>query len=358
MTSSLRGLAQRRLESGAFDGPLARGASAAWRRIADPARPLVLPPGVRVVGVGGATLGGAGKTPLVLELSRRLSARGARVAVVAGSYRARPGRARQVAVDDRVQQVGDEALLLARALVPLGVPVVVAPRRQDALDLASSLAPLVLVDGLLQARPERLQLSILALDAGEPWGAGRCPPSGDLRADRERLLAASDVVALSGENVRTIRYQVEAACRDAGRRLFEVQGRVCGARAPDGTFHGVDELSRRRLGLALAVARPERIVAALREAGIAPAGVRFHPDHGMLPPPGRGPSPEAWLVTAKCATKLGRRHGGAPVWVLEQALAPPDALLELVTRGAPPCPWTLPGRAVVESAPCPGSEAS
>jgi tetraacyldisaccharide 4'-kinase len=337
--------AQRQLERGAFDGTPARRASALWRRVADPVRPLALPSGARVVGVGGATLGGAGKTPLVLELARRLSARGERVAVVATAYRARPGRARQVSVDDRVEQVGDEGLMLARALAP-SVPVVVAPARQDALELAAGLAPLVLVDALLQARPGRLSLSLLVLDASQPWGAGRCPPSGDLRADRERLLAASDAVLLVGSAGNGVRVAVERLCRRAGRPLFEVPARLRGARTPEGTLLGVEELSRRRVGLALAVAHPERIVAALRASGIVPAPTCFDADHGVPAPDRADPAPEAWLATAKCATKLDREARRAPVWVLEQALEPPGELLSLVAGGkadvrglCPEKPW-------------------
>lgn len=327
----LRAWAQQRLESGAFDGPLARGASSMWRRWAEPVRPLSLPSGIRVVGVGGATLGGAGKTPLVLELSRRLSARGVRVAVVASSYRARPRRARRVMADDRVERVGDEALTLARALEPSDVPVVVAPERQRALDLAARLAPLVLVDALLQTRPERLSLSLLVVDAREPWGAGRCPPSGDLRADRARLLAACDAIVVSGGDGQVAWDLLD---RPAGRPLFQVRTRLLGARAPDGTLLGVGELSRRRLGLALAVARPGRITAALAESGVVPALTRLQADHGAPVRSGPADRPHAWLVTPKCATKLGRDHGGAPVWVLEQALEPPEQLLSLVARGA------------------------
>ena len=357
-----RAWAGRRLERGTFSGPLALGASAAWRRLAEPARPLLLPAGVRVVGVGGATLGGAGKTPLVLELARRLAARGEQVAVLAGSYRARPQRARCVRPHDAVERVGDEALMLARALSPLGVPVVVAPRRQAALDMAARLAPIVLVDALLQARPERLDLSLLVLDADAPWGAGRCPPSGDLRADRARLLAACDAVVLSGRAGGRGRSLVEGLCRAAGRPVFEAPGRLEGARTPDGTLLTIPELAGRRLGLTLGVAHPGRILIALQDSGVTPVCTSLHADHAAPIPAGRGPAPEAWLATAKCATKLSRDLRGVPVWVLEQALRVPGSLLDLVAPGAAPdqpdVALTYGGKPVVESAPCPGPEAS
>src|SRR5262245_58127925 len=150
--------------------PLARTASNAWASIADPVRATRLPNRASVVGIAGATLGGSGKTPFALELARALAARGSRVAVVASGYRCRLKWARRIRPDDSARIVGDEALWLCRALTESGVPVVSGPRRDAALELAAALAPLVLVDGLLQARPQRVALSMLVLDAARPWG--------------------------------------------------------------------------------------------------------------------------------------------------------------------------------------------
>src|SRR5690242_1893590 len=102
----LRALVGRRLERG-VPSPLARAASLAWGAISARAvaRPLRLPPGVLVVGVGGAVLGGAGKTPLTIALARALASQ--RPAVIGHAYRARPGQARVVQPTDLVAEVGD-----------------------------------------------------------------------------------------------------------------------------------------------------------------------------------------------------------------------------------------------------------
>src|SRR6476469_6825755 len=93
-------------------------------------RPLEIPEGARIIGVGGATLGGSGKTPVAIEIARSLAARGEHVALVGHAYRARPRFARVVEVSDDVREVGDEALLAARMLAPLGVEVIVSSTRQ------------------------------------------------------------------------------------------------------------------------------------------------------------------------------------------------------------------------------------
>jgi tetraacyldisaccharide 4'-kinase len=301
----------------------------AWERVADPMRSVQLPRAGRVIGVGGATLGGSGKTPLALELARALEARGARVAVVTNGYPARIRAPRRVRASDAVGRVGDEALMLARALGP-SVPVVAGSAREQALELAASLAPVVIADALLQARPARLACSILVLDAAAPWGSARCPPAGDLRARPARLLEACDLVALVGD-----------ACSDrsahaSGKPTVFCKTELTGARSPDGHVVTLAELRDLPLGVALALGRPGRVLRSLGRAGIAPSLVHLFADHAALrsaPRSARG-AVAAWLTTPKCATKLGERWGGAPVWVLEQRLELPAALLDGVVARA------------------------
>jgi len=157
------------LERGAWQKHRLAGAlSAVWASIAEPVRPLQLPQRARLIGIGGATLGGSGKTSVALELARTLARLGTRTAVVASAYPARDRTPRRVLPDDAVERVGDEALWLARALAPDRVEVFVGTPRQAVIARAAEAASVVIVDGLLQTRPRRLALSLLALDAESP----------------------------------------------------------------------------------------------------------------------------------------------------------------------------------------------
>lgn len=287
----------------------------------------MLPEGARVVGIGSAVLGGAGKTPLAVALARALAARGDRVALIGHAYRADPGRSRVVAIDDAVALVGDDALAAARLLVGASVPVIVAPDRQRAIDHAAALGFRVLiVDGLLQATPVRLAASILVLDATAPWGGGACPPAGDLRAPREALLAAADHVVAIGSGERS------GSCPTD---TIAIQSRIEGAVDARGDRWSLADLSRRRVGLFVAIARPGRIEAALRAVGVDPRPVIALADHAV--PVARDHARasrfqvDAWLTTARCAVKLPAALGGAPVLVLQHHLevAPLCARLSL-----------------------------
>lgn len=328
-TDRLRALIARRLEAG--DGSaLARALAAGWERVAARAvaRPIRLPQGVHVIGVGGAVLGGAGKTPLAIALARHLAAGGERVALIGHAYRAAPGRARVAAPDDAVTVIGDDALTAARLLEGSGVPVIVAPRRQAALDHAAAIgARTAIADGLLQAAPHRVGAAVLTLDATAPWGSGASPPAGDLRAPADALLAAADHIAavipeggsmppdLAHLGAVPVASAIEGAVDRAGDRL------------------SLADLAGRRVGLLLAVARPDRVTAALGRAGIHPAVAATLADHA----PGRALAAAArgevdlWLATARCATKLPARLGGAPVLALIHRLSV-DTLAAAVVR--------------------------
>jgi tetraacyldisaccharide 4'-kinase len=300
--------------------------SGLWRRAARPIRPLVLPERAFVIGVGGATLGGSGKTPLVMEIARRLSTAGVSSAVVATCYRTRVGTSRSVTPDDRPACVGDEAVMMRAALESFGVPVIVGPRRQPAVELAASLARCVIVDGLLQSRPARLGLSVLALDAVLPWGARQCPPAGDLRAGPDVLLEACDYVLLGQDETST------AVPEDlfAGRPALVWRRRLDRARPERGPCVGLSELAGRSVGLLTTVARPERLIRQLVHFGIWIVEHRRFGDHSRpsaRPARLRPRDIDLWLTTAKCWPKVGPLFEGLPVWVLEERVAVPDALV-------------------------------
>lgn len=266
----------------------------AWPGLAlDPVRAVALP-AVPVIGVGGATLGGSGRTPLAIAVARALGA-----VLVGHGYRGRLRRARFVSPDDDLREVGDEAILCARE-----VPTVAGPR-DEALALAAAHARVIVVDRLLQTRPVRLARSLLAVDEEAPWGSGQTLPFGDLVAPRERLLAACDeVVSIA----RTI-------------TLPEL---------PSGA----------RVGVVTSLARPARVRTALERAGVRPSVFVERSDHAPL----RGLSlfdrrdVDVWLIDAKTDVLLaGRRPARAPALVIGHRVTLPDDLvarLVLTSRAA------------------------
>ena len=299
---SLARQAARALETGRWDGPFARAVASVLGPIAARGltRPAIVPQEIGLVCVGGATLGGSGKTRVAVACARELASLGARVALVGHAYRAAPGRPRIVSADDALEDVGDEALVCARALASANVPVVIGETRQAAIDRATELSPDVIVlDGPLGIRgPARSRaLSLLAVDANRPWGSGRLPPAGDLRAPREVLLAQADHVIPVDATPARVRWPAGPL--------------------PIGSLRGA------RLGLFTALARPDRLVRALAALGVRPAEIVSIRDHGPLAAARSrlsDPAIEAWIATEKCALHLAAVSLGPPLGTLEADL--------------------------------------
>lgn len=324
----LRARLARRIERG-DSSAAARLAAVAWASLSGRgvARPLALPPAARVIGVGSAVLGGAGKTPLAVGLARELSRRGEQVALVGHAYRAArpPSRGHLVEPRDPVDMVGDDALAAARLLAGSGAQVVVAARRAVAVAHAAAVgAQVIVLDGVLQTSPRRLDDAVLVLDAAAPWGSGACPPAGDLRAPRTALLRASDHVAILTSGVR-------AFPEGAPEGAVSVPSSVAFATNAEGERRPLASLASLRLGLIVGIARPERVVATLDRAGIRPAVMMALADHASLAPEEiRGAARahvDAWLTTERCAVKLPANLGGREVLALEHRLDL-DGLLE------------------------------
>ena len=120
----------------------------------------------------------------------------------------------------------------------------------------------------------------------------------------------------------------------AGRALFVVRSELEATEASSGAPVSLASLASQRIGVVTAIARPDRVMRSLREHGIVPARVRHFADHDWPrahEPRRVSPSLDAWVTTAKCATKIGVRYEGAPVVVVRLRLSIPEPLLARCT---------------------------
>jgi len=160
-------------------------------------RSQVRPAQIPVIVVGNVSVGGTGKTPVVLALSNALQRSGLRTGVLSRGY---GGRARQypyfVKADSDVRATGDEALLLRRYLRG---PLVLDPDRARglaALENAGSCDVVICDDGLQHYRLWR-DIEVVVMDAQRGIGNGLCLPAGPLREPPARL-AEVDFIVVNG----------------------------------------------------------------------------------------------------------------------------------------------------------------
>ncbi|MCX7117475.1 MAG: tetraacyldisaccharide 4'-kinase [Legionellales bacterium] len=145
------------------------------------------PSAVPIIVVGNLTVGGAGKTPLVIALVKYLQAEGHRVGVVSRGYGSSADAfPLEVSAHTLVALAGDEPLLIARKT---GSPVVIAPHRVDAVAylLKQHAIDVVISDDGLQHYAMGRSIEIAVIDGLRGLGNGLCLPAGPLRESSKRL---------------------------------------------------------------------------------------------------------------------------------------------------------------------------
>jgi len=225
-------------------------------------------PGVPVVIVGNLGVGGTGKTPLVLWLAAQLSRRGLRPGIVLRGYGGSRRAARLVQADDSAEQVGDEAVLLARRA---GCPVAVgADRFEAAAILVQAGCGIVIADDGLQHLALKRDLSVVVVDGARGFGNGALLPAGPLREPVSRL-AEADLVVLHGADLHQA---VPPALQPLHMQLL-----------PTALRHLTDDREEPQQSLQGAtvhafagIGHPQRFFATLRALGAAPVE-HARPDH-------------------------------------------------------------------------------
>lgn len=150
-----------------------------------------------VVVVGNLTVGGTGKTPLIIYLIEQLRARGLRVGVVSRGYGGIGPYPLRVTRETSAHEAGDEPVMIVRRT---GVPLVVDTQRvRGAAWLADTekLDIMLSDDGLQHYRLPR-QLEIVVIDGERGFGNGNLLPMGPLREPLERL-ASIPFAVINGE---------------------------------------------------------------------------------------------------------------------------------------------------------------
>ena len=152
---------------------------------------------VPVIIVGNISVGGTGKTPLVIWLAAHLKALGYNPGIVARGYGVQIGDTpRQVDAHGSAKEVGDEPLLIARRT---GCPVFVSPDRVAAAHalLEQSHCDVIISDDGMQHYALGRDIEIAVVDAVQRFGNGFCLPAGPLREPPSRL-ANVDLVIVNG----------------------------------------------------------------------------------------------------------------------------------------------------------------
>ena len=264
-----------------------------------------------VISVGNLTLGGVGKTPMVLWLAQWLSARSIPLAIVSRGYGARGG------ANDEARNWPNDSPACRTCRTPTASP----PPKKRSADTPSARSS----RDAFQHRRIARDLDIVLLDAFEPFGFGHVFPRGTLREPLEGLRRA-DLVALSRADFWTrLRGQTSGRVGQivphAGWLELAHMPKNCRGKRQAGVVGIACRPAGRRV---LRIGYSRRLPTHARTRRLAAVDFREFPDHHAYTPR-PGPSgrragrhgAEAVLCTRKDLVKLdGDRLGMAPLWAV------------------------------------------
>ncbi len=221
-----------------------------------------------VISVGNLTLGGTGKTPLVIALAEGLRDRGFRPVVLSRGY----GRTSRgiLAAGSNWEECGDEPFLMKERL--RSVPVVVGADRYEA-GLAAErkqLGNIFILDDGFQHRRLHRDVDIVSIDPLE-WTSGELLlPAGRWREPKSAISRAhvACIQEISGAAVPSLPIP-SIMVRTAVEGIFK-----------DGEAVPAETVRGRAVVAFAGIAKPERFFASLESLGIHPAKrVRFRDHH-------------------------------------------------------------------------------
>ncbi|MBO1519139.1 tetraacyldisaccharide 4'-kinase [Oceanisphaera pacifica] len=163
---------------------------------------------VPVIVVGNLTVGGNGKTPVVVWLVEWLREQGYHPGVISRGYGGKSAHYPLLLTPEtQAEQAGDEPVLIYRRT---GCPVVVGPKRAEAAALLASVgADIIVSDDGLQHYALARDIELVVVDGKRRFGNGHLLPMGPLREGLWRLNTVDAVInnggpAQAGEFLMTL----------------------------------------------------------------------------------------------------------------------------------------------------------
>ena len=150
---------------------------------------------IPVIIIGNITVGGTGKTPLIIWMAEYLKQIGIQPGIISRGYGGRAKKwPQQVRPDSNPYQVGDEPVLISQRTQ---CPVAVSPARHQAARELQNLGKcdVILCDDGLQHLELYRDLEIAVVDGDRRFGNGQRLPAGPLREATSRLEEVDLVVA-------------------------------------------------------------------------------------------------------------------------------------------------------------------
>jgi tetraacyldisaccharide 4'-kinase len=225
-----------------------------------------------VISVGNITVGGTGKTPLVIALARGLMERGISVAILNRGYKGKKTTGALVGNGEKVflspEESGDESYFTAKALQ--GIPVLVGKDRFKIGQMALQhfdIRGLLLDDGYQHLQLYR-DLNILLIDSQIGFGNQYLLPRGILREPLAYLHRAHLFLLTKVEHLEDCQY-LEAKLHEANplSKVFHSHYEPMGLVGPEGEREEPSSLQGKRVLALSGIANPDYFTYLLKKCG-------------------------------------------------------------------------------------------
>ena len=262
-------------------------------------RSISLP--VPVIVVGNLTVGGTGKTPLVIQIANRLKESGYRPGIISRGY---GGKAthwpQQVRADSDPVVVGDEPILIARRTQ---CPMAVGPDRVEAGKALLKYADcdIIISDDGLQHYALKRDIEIVVIDGVRRFGNGYCLPAGPLREPVKRLEKV-DFIITNGSALNN-----EFKMLYTGDTLVNLNDTT--------NKRSLDKFKEEKVHAIAGIGNPEKFYRILENADIIYEAHNFTDHHAFLPQDLEFDDKQPILMTEKDAVKC-QRFATNSMWYL------------------------------------------
>lgn len=207
---------------------------------------------VPVIIIGNISVGGTGKTPLIIELVKQLQSQGRKPGVISRGYGGNASNWPQVVdVQSSANMVGDEPCLIYQHTT---CPMTVGPDRKQDIELLLSRfdCDIVLCDDGMQHYALQRDIEIAVIDAQRMFGNRLCLPSGPLREPVSRLQSV-DLVLFNGA--------------DEDQQGFVMQAQDCQKISTNESL-ALADLAGQTVHAVAGIGNPQRFFAMLKKQGL------------------------------------------------------------------------------------------
>lgn len=277
-----------------------------------------------VVVVGNISVGGSGKTPLIISLAKQLIDRGLSIAIVSRGYGAKAASyPMSVEMHTLASECGDEPLLIRHSLPLKKCHVVVDPDRRCAVNYALECfkPDLILCDDGLQHYRLHRDIEIAVIDGSRGFGNKHCLPAGPLREPIARLKSV-DFVMVNGEHTLDNDITIDAVFKIKPTQLRHLAS---------GKVISIDDWAVPKTVHALAaIGNPQRFADTLVALGFMPILQVFDDHEAMVESDFVFEDDYPVIITGKDAIKFPATDLNH-VWVLDvEAEMPPEFINSLL----------------------------